>query len=471
MSVALGVLLLAVSTPPPLTLEDAIALAEEQARDVVRARLDVLIVDAQRARAVGAVLPRVDLTVGAGGGQFYNRIIEVPLYTDCVSSLAPGACTEADYLPPRIGFDQNVSADGWRDQYVIEDLFLGNFNATLSARQLIYDGGRWWTEIGRFDELERLRRATLREVLGNVRLNVVRQFYGFERARQSLERFERRREAGEKQLERALAEGRDVASAQRNLAEDRLAYARAKFAASRSRRSLNLALARHAATPVEIVLPEHLSTTSTTVPKFKLPSRDEAFDLAMAHRGALEVQRANVEQLRMFVDVRRAELFPNVSVGGRLSRRSRRADRAYLDPYNINLFAGFDVTMRWNLYRGGIDDNLIQEAQLNVKKAIEDLRNAERNVLSEVEDRLENLSIQLQIFELAVDSLRPATIAVEKQRAAYEAGKIQLVSLRDAELRYTDSEVRAINARLDLEIARELLRRAIGRDVVDIESP
>ncbi|MEQ8981170.1 MAG: TolC family protein, partial [Deltaproteobacteria bacterium] len=131
-----------------------------------------------------------------------------------------------------------------------------------------------------------------------------------------------------------------------------------------------------------------------------------------------------------------------------------------------NFYAGFDVTVRWNLYRGGIDEQLIQEAELNVVKARADYAEVERQVMSEVEDRVENLELQLQIYALALDSLRPATVAVESVRGRYKDGKATLITLRDAELKYTAAQVSAINARLDVEIARELLRRAIGADLV-----
>ncbi|MEQ8273236.1 MAG: TolC family protein [Deltaproteobacteria bacterium] len=462
-----------VAASGPLTLDEAIEIAQVQARDAVRAQNDVLIVDAQRLRAIGAVLPRVDLSLRGAGTHQDSIVVEAPLYLNCESSLRAEACDDVPYFPPREGFDQNAAVDEVRDQFILNDLFLANFSAGITVRQTIYDGGRWWTEIGRFEDLQRLRRATLQEVLNNVRLRVVQAFYGLERALQSQERFELRMRLGEKQLDSARAlmekgEARafDVASAERNLAEDRLAFARARFSASRSRRALNLALARPARTDVAIVLPAHVSTSSASAPKLAVPTLDDALEAARRHRAALEIQRANVDQLMKFVDTRRAELFPELTVGGSYRKFSRRADRVFTDPLNRNFYAGFDVTVRWNLYRGGIDEQLIQEAELNVVKARADYAEVERQVMSEVEDRVENLELQLQIYALALDSLRPATVAVESVRGRYKDGKATLITLRDAELKYTAAQVSAINARLDVEIARELLRRAIGADLV-----
>lgn len=476
MSSAVGLVVLAAlgaSPPGALTLDEAIAVAQEQARDTVRARADVLIVDAQRLRAIGAVLPRFDLTMQAVGTHQDEIIVEAPLYLNCASSIAPAGCERATYLPPRTGNHQNAGVDEVRDQFIVNDLFLGNFSAGITVRQVLYDGGRWWTEIARYGDLTRLREATLREVENNVRLNVVQAFYGLERAVQSQERFELREALGEKQLESARAlleegEGKsfDIASAERNLAEDRLALARAKFATSRSRRALNLALARPAETPVRVVLPAHVSTSSVATPRLSIPDLETAMDAAREHRAALEIQRANVEQLAKFVDTRRAELYPAISVGGRYLKISRRPERVFLEPLNRNFYAGFDITMRWNLFRGGIDDTLIQEAELTVTKARADLQEVERNVMSEVQDRVENLRLQLQIYDLALDSLRPAGEAVASVRKRYADGQSTILNLRDAELKFTQAQVAAVNARLDVEIARELLRRAVGIDLV-----
>lgn len=466
-----------IASPAPLTLEAAIELAEEQARDMVRARADVLIVDAQRLRAIGAILPRVDLSLRASGTHQDAIIYEAPLYLNCDSRVTAEACGDVGYLPSREGFDQNVGVDEVRDQFVVNDLFLANFSAGITVRQVVYDGGRWWTEIARIEDLGRLRRATLREVLGNVRLNVVQAFYGLERALQSEDRFELRMQLGEKQLESAqdlLKTGEtrsfDVASAERNLAEDRLAYARAVFAASRARRALNLALARPARSEISIVLPAHVSTSSAALPRMTVPTLQEALDAADEHRAALEIQRANVDQLAKFVDTRRAEFYPELVLGGRYQKLSRRADRVFTDPLNRNFYAGFDVTVRWNLLNGGIDDTLIEEAELNVEKARADYAEVERAVMSEVEDRVENLALSLQIYALAIETLRPATVAVESVRQRYKEGKATLITLRDAELKFTQSQVAAINARLDVEVARELLRRAVGRDLVVTDS-
>ena len=62
--------------------------------------------------------------------------------------------------------------------------------AQLSMRQLVFDGGRWWVAIARAEDIERQRRALLDAVRNNTRLQVVRAFYGYERARQAVLTFQ-----------------------------------------------------------------------------------------------------------------------------------------------------------------------------------------------------------------------------------------------------------------------------------------
>ena len=62
-AILIGLIPITASAQPKtsFTLEEAIALAQEQTRAVVRAKADLEIMDAQRAQALAAVLPSLRL--------------------------------------------------------------------------------------------------------------------------------------------------------------------------------------------------------------------------------------------------------------------------------------------------------------------------------------------------------------------------------------------------------------------------
>jgi outer membrane protein TolC len=89
----------------------------------------------------------------------------------------------------------------------------------------------------------------------------------------------------------------------------------------------------------------------------------------------------------------------------------------------------------------------------------------ERQVFLELEETLENARVTRMVHTIALDDMRSANVAAHLARGLYEQGRGTLLELRDAEQRFTGAKVNAIAARLDLEIALEQLRRAVGADL------
>lgn len=432
----------------PLTLEEAIQIAQSQDREVVKAKADLLLIDVERARALANVLPRVDLTVQTLGNWAVEPLIEqrVPL--------------------------NNKDVNGYNEIQVTNNYLDPLFRNTLTARQLIWDGGRWWAVLSRVDDLEAQRQAALRLVQNNLRLQVVRAFFDHESAKRGVEAFEERVSASTTQAERAReliksgqGSAQDAANAERNLAEDRLTLARRVFTQRRAARTFNLALARPADTPFELILPASINTATTTAP-LQIPGKAVAEAAAQEHRPELALSRAQLQFLDKNRTIVASDYFPNVSVGGTYTRFSRRPDRAYADPTD-NFYAGLDLTVRWNLFRGLGTNADVDEVELQILKAEADYQERERVVLSEVQDRLENLALQLQSFELAQSSLRTALDAIRLVRALFGQGKNTAVELRAAENAYLRAQLSVIQTRFDLEVARESLRQSVGIDLLE----
>jgi outer membrane protein TolC len=431
-----------------LSLEDAIAIAEREANEIVRAKADVLLVDVERALAIGAILPSVNFAMPVGYNVSKDVIVEV----------------------------RNPATVEFADTPIDATFGEGFFRPSVSLRQLVFDGGRWWLTITRADDIEAQRKASLEVVRNDVRLNVVRQFYNLERSSRSLDTFRLQLEVSVEQLARAkelsdAGRGKkgDLAAAQRNLAEDRVDYARREFLAAESRRSFNVAIGREAHLPVKLVVRPDVATATVGLPPIRVPDEKELLARALAERPEIVRSKAGLDVIGTNVAIRKADYWPRLTVGaayrkGWTGAGSRLPERVYDDP-SENFYVTFDATLSWNWFDGLRTMAGVEEAEIVLAKAVSDHENLERAVAREVSSRRQNLELQMAVYDLARDAIGSADEAVRQVRALFEGGKGTTLELRDAELKYTQAKLSAINARLDVEVAREELRRAVGGPV------
>lgn len=442
--------LLMLAAPPPLTLEQAVELAEAAAADVVTAKEDVVLVDAEYMAARAAILPRVDLQLTAGEAFSGTSIVESRGRTPQDGAI--------EALIPRI----NVGP--FRD-FEVSASSNPQFTLGLQVTQLIYDGGRWWTQLARVDDVEASRRATVDRLRADVRLKVAQAFYGHEAARQAADVVEAQILSDERQLARARglveagrAKSADVAAAARNLAQDRSERARKRLVLKQSAHDLNVLLGRPAELELAVALPADLYTRSATVAPVAL----EAL-LTEALRSRPEVAALDAERAAALkaVTVAEADYYPNVSLAASYRKQSRRPDRVFGDPTE-NYQAGLDLTVRWNVFEGLGTDARVRQAESAVRKL--DARRAEllRSIEAEVADRAAAVVAQAELVALSADTVAAAEEALRLARGLFDEGRGTLLEVRDAELQVLQAKISGIAARLDLEIAREALGRALG---------
>jgi outer membrane protein len=430
---------------------------------VLRARADVLLVDVDKLRAYAAVLPQVGLSFGAQeifGGR--------PWIESRFVCYDPPACVSV-----RPGGDYTVSFgpffDAQANSFSQPQLSLG-----LSARQLVFDGGRWWTTIARNDELRARETAALRTVREAARLLAIRRFYDLVKAQEGVRFAVLQLGLSEAQLARArerVARGEgasdELAIAERNLATDRLSLAQRRFTASNQARFVNLAMGHAPEDRVEVVLPEVVDTA--TVPAIVLPPEDELLALALDARPELENTRAALRVVENNIQIRGADHWPQVALQGGYSRTSRRPDRVFSDPTEgYNATAG--VTLSWPLSTGGAITASVREAELELEKGRASYEDLVRVVKAEVLEKRERLELLLQSYRLQDQSVRAAERARSLVQARYERGESNQLELRDAELRLTQALLARIEQRLEVEVGIAELERAIGAEVPRLEA-
>ncbi len=439
-----------IQTSEPLTLEAATEIALAHANEMIQAREDVLLIDADYAAALSTILPRVDIAFSSGGFYSDERIIE----TRNVGAPVPqGNELPAVEFGPFRDFDSNS--------------FLNpQLSLSLSARQLIFDGGRWWTALGQVDDRRRSREADLSGVENLVRAGVARTFFGLERARQAKLAIEAQVDVDRAQVERAralLSVGRgspaDVATARRNLASDQASLVAAETTEGQANRAFNLQLGRAPGTRTVLILPAAL--TSSSAPARYVPPMKTLHALTVENRPELTSARATVAEREKAVTIERAAYWPSLAVSASYDRSSRRIDRVFNNPEE-NFTATFDLSMDWNLFQGFATDAAVERAQIEVRKERAAYQNTERNVLAEVEDSFQRLRNQERAIVFAREQVEAAEEAVRLARGLYEAGRGTSLELRDAELGLTRARLARINAQIDAAIAYADLTRSVG---------
>ncbi len=449
-----------------LSLEAAIEIAQDQARAVIRIQAEGRLVEATVVRARAALLPSLNVFLSAQE-RFRNRPISEFRFSEVAD------CEGIQLISDECQDIAPITQGGFVDRFQLNNQSEPRFDLVLSARQLLYDGGRAWGRIEQAKQKQERIAALHEAVLNNVRLDVARAYYRLESARRAQGAFEARVDLGQAQLLRAQsrlksggATASDVATAKRNLAQDRVTLARRIFTASRQQRALNLALARPADTPVRLTIPPQIVTATVPLSGLKVPAKDLAERTALTFRPDLRASRILVKEVQKNVEIQNARYGPTLVLDASYRRGSRRPDRV-VSSLHSNFNAALGLTLRWSVFEGLATSAIIQQAQMGVIKVQADLKDLERRILSEVYDRIENLALQVQVYDLARNARYLGAEVVRLARAQFDKGESSALELRDAELKFTNAEIALVNARLQVEVAKEELRRACGRDLIN----
>lgn len=432
------------AAPEALTLEQAIELALAKTRESIHARDDVLLADAARMQALAPILPQVDLTLGA------DAVFTGP------SSLVT------------LTQEQRAVAEAFGQTFDGESY--ASLQLQLSGRQLLWDGGRWWAVIARAKAGSEQAKAALAGVEADVRLAVVRRFYELVKAQRAAATFEQQVAIDQEQLARVravLEAGRgklaDVAAVERNLAEDRITLARRKAAVRSASHALNVALGWVTDAPVKPSEPASILSDEVSEGT-AIASEAELAAAARKRRPELAVVRAQLDAAERSVDIAKAEYWPKVALHGSYSRSSREVGRFFGNP-GEDYVAALGLGLSWNIFQGRGTDAAVETAELNLHKQRASASAQEVAILNEVGEKRDAVILLADVLLLAREAVRAGDEAVRLARGLYEAGKGTLLELRDAELKLTLERLAVSEARIDLEIAREELRRAVGGDL------
>ncbi len=440
-------LALAVATPlvaaaAPITLDEALALAAQQSRDLDIAKADARLASADGLGSWQGVLPRLDLTTSAAR-QYFG-----PSKVGRVDPVTGGI------VPSNLGAtDYNAYSFGLQFTQPIFDL--GAFRRISQARASERAAGLGWDE-------SRL----------SVAFDVTRRFYELVKAERTLQVLEKSAQRSAELVERSdalYAAGRaqkiDTFSARVNLGNDRIQVAQGQTRLVLARADLALALGQPGDTDVQVVSPAGVE--GTALPSGEPPPLEVLMARARERRPSLAAARAQVEAAEASVSAARSSYLPVLSAQASYSRSGQEAldgngsDGVFGDP-SRNYSASAGLLLRWNLFAGRSTEAGLARAEASGDRVRATAGKTSDAVAREVTSARQAVVALTSQVTLSADNFSAAEQSLKLARQRLEAGLASQLEVRDASLKFTQAELSLVQARIDHAVATADLARAVG---------
>jgi outer membrane protein len=370
----------------------------------------------------------------------------------------------AEYNGPQRFFTVVPVGDGTFQRQVIDvpAAANANFSLGLSLTQLIYDRAIW-ARLDQSGAQYEVQKGQAIEQRDASELEGVQRFFTLYRTQATIQVLEANVRRSEEQLERSRAlfqAGRvgkaEELAAQVNLGNDRIAVATRGSQLAANQVALATWLALPGAELVSAVDPGVLRETPAPAPPLAA-----ALDEARTHRPLLVALRQQLRASEAQERIAHAGYLPRLSFQAQYGRNGPNADVVYLEPALQNSVTGI-FSLSWDLFNGFSTQAATRRAQLQSKAAELNLRQAERDLEGAVRQSHATVEAQILATELAATNRKAAADALALATERFNAGVSSTLEVRDAQLKLTQSELTLLENRIDVELARFALMRAMG---------
>lgn len=344
----------------------------------------------------------------------------------------------------------------------VAPLTFPGFNLGLNLTQLVYDRAVW-ARLSQSGAQAEAARGDALEQRDTSELEGIQRFFALYRSQATIQVLEANVQRSEQQLERARAlfqAGRvgkaEELSAQVNLGNDRIAVVARQAQLASDQTSLATWLALPGAEAVMAVDPGVLNQTPAPA-----PSLEQALQEARTRRPLLVVLRQRLRAAELQESIAHAGYLPRVSVQGSFVRSGPDPAFVFTDPKRQNTLNG-GINLQWDLFNGLNTQAQTRRAQYQSKIAELNLRQSERELEGSVRQAHAALLSRLASTELAATNRKAASDALVLAGERFNAGVSSTLEVRDAQLKLTQAELTLLESRIDVEIARFALMRAMG---------
>jgi outer membrane protein TolC len=420
----------------PITLEEA----RREGRQNTQALLALL--DAERAEqgvrlSRAPLLPQVDFSASAGGAASGRQRIITPVCdptgTNCVQ--------------------QAVEVPGSSR---------GTYDLSLSLSQILYDRARW-KQFAQSGATAEAFRGQAVEQADAAEVEAVNRFFSLYRSQATIQVLEATVRRSEEQLERARAlfqAGRvgrgEELSARVNLGNDRINLVQRRAQLVQDQAQLAIWLARPGATALVAQDPGILTTEPAPA-----PALDGALTEARQRRPLIRALQQQVRAAQFGRDAAASAYIPRLLAQGSYSRQGPNAGPVFTEPRLQNTVSGA-VVLQWDLFSGFATQAQVSQAEASIRTAELNLAQAERELDATVRAAIEALQTRIDAARLAAENREAAVQSLALAEERFKAGAGSTLEVRDAQLKLTQSELALLENRVNVEIARFALLRAMG---------
>jgi outer membrane protein TolC len=424
-------------TGSPITLEQVRTLGRGNV-SALQALLDLEVAEADVRVSRSALLPQLSLSASAGENWFGRRrsIITAPDPNN------PGRFVVVEVETP----SANTEA----------------YDLGLSLSQILYDRARF-KQLEQSGVLRDAEKSQAVEEADTSELEAIRRFFVLFRTQASLKVLEATVKRSEEQLERARAlfqAGRvgknEEISALVNLGNDRITLTESLAQLVTDQTNLAIWLARPGTEPLLAVDPGVL--TQEPAPA---PAMETAIAEARERRPLLQALQLQVRSAELQRAIARADYIPRLTAQGGYSRQGPDAETVFTEPRLQNNFSA-SINLSWNLFNGFLTAAQTRRAEAGIRRAQLVLEQSAREIEAEVRRAHRSLEAQLEAARLAADNREAAMRGLRLAEERFRAGAGSTLEVRDAQLSLTRAELSLLENRIDVEIARFTLMRAMG---------
>lgn len=333
----------------------------------------------------------------------------------------------------------------------------------------LFDGFRMFADKRRYDELARAGRFEARDKIEGTVVAIMRSFFNLVQQEQLLGVARETRDISRDRLEREQtrhelggASSADLLNARVNFNKDQSSLLDQELTVTIAAKDLNILLARDPLTPLAVVK------------DIVIPPLGESFEalleLAKANNSALKNARHSLNAARESVRIAKSAFWPRLDLSGvyGYSDRSLFGDdvgpMADRNSHSIN--AGAGVVMSFNMFNGNIDRINLQNARLEARVRELSLQDIENRIAGLVQEKYTTFLKRMEKLRLEEQNLDTARTNLERQRERYATGAADSLDFRDAQVNYSQAQVRLIVARYDARIALLEVEQLIGRIAV-----
>ncbi|MET0400937.1 MAG: TolC family protein [Cystobacter sp.] len=430
-----ALMLAAVLSATPIQLEEARTRSRENTQSLA-ALLQLTVAEQDVRFARSSLLPQVALSVGATG-------------------VYAGRQRSYNVVPGEDGGFVNQPVD-------VPSAAFADFGLGLSISQVIYDRSIW-ARLAQSGALMEAQRGQAFEDRDASEQEGIQRFFLLYRTQATIQVLKANVVRSEQQLERAQAlfvAGRvgkaEELAAQVNLGNDRIAVVLRESQLAGNQVSLATWLALPGTEELRAVEPGFLR--EAPAPVFSL---EQALEEARTRRPLLVALRERLRAAEEQERIASSGFLPRLALSVDLRRGGPDADLVFSRPDLQNSVRG-GISLTWDIFNGWATRAQEAQARARIKVAELNLRQAERDLEGQVRQSHVTVEAQILATRLADDNRKAAAAALALAGERFNAGVSSTLEVRDAQIKLTQAELTLLENRIDVEVARFALLRAMG---------